>query len=313
MKTVWIDCDPGMDDGVALAFAASLKKELKILGISTTAGNQTIEKVTANALKLTEYLHMDVPVVPGVGKPLVFPLETGEKVHGESGLGTVVLPDSSRQPVKENWIIYMSRCIRESKEKITFVALGPMTNLALLLKLDPEIRNSIEEIIFMGGAAWGGNVTASAEFNIYVDPEAASIVLQSGIPAVMCGLDVTMKCGFTRRQIAKLCQIGGPVTRLCGELMGNFLNVPVYQVQPVIPVHDAVPFMYLVHPEIFGGEKLPVEVDCSAGMERGRTICDRRYLQDEEELSVKVLLKADGNAFQEYLIESLYEFDAEID
>lgn len=313
MRKIWIDCDPGVDDAVALSYLAANREQFAILGVSTVAGNQTIEKVTANALALTEFLNLDVPVVQGAEEPLVADLGTGAGVHGETGLGRHALPKSGRKPVSSSFSDYIAEMTAEwpKEERMTLVALGPLTNLAMLIKSKPQIRDRIEEIIFMGGAAWGGNVTASAEFNIYTDPEAAKIVLDAGIPAVMCGLDVTMKCGFTRRQISKLCQIGGRVSGLCGEWIAEFLSSPVYEVQPVLPVHDVVPIMYLLHPEIFGGEKLPVDVDCSMGLSRGRTICDRRYLLDEEELHVKVLLKADGNAFQEYLIESLYEMDAE--
>lgn len=311
MRKIWIDCDPGIDDGAALIFLAANKEKFEILGISTVAGNQTIEKVTENALNLIAFLHLDIPVVKGARKPLQSELVTRADIHGESGLGKINLPKGNRKLEEGPAVEYIYRRIMElpEEEKITYLSLGPLTNLAVLLQSYPQVKERLEEIIFMGGAAWGGNVTAAAEFNVYTDPEAASIVLNTGIPTVMCGLDVTKKCGLTRGQIAKLCQGGGTYGKLCGELMGQMIDVPVYQVQPVIPIHDAVPFMYMLHPEIFGGEKLPVEVDCSAGIGRGQTICDCRYLQDEEELSVKVLLKVDKNAFQEYFIESLFELD----
>jgi inosine-uridine nucleoside N-ribohydrolase len=313
MKKIWIDCDPGIDDAVALAFAAAHTKELKILGISTVAGNQTLEKVTGNAAVLLEYYGLSVPVAAGAESPLVGPLLTGEDAHGESGLGNAEVPNSSREPEQEKAWDFIYRVLIEQMEKVTFIATGPLTNLAMLFKLYPDCNEYLEEIVFMGGAAWGGNVTAAAEFNIYVDPEAAKIVLDAGVPTVMCGLDVTNQCGLTRRQIAKLCQTGGKICRLCGDMMGYSMNLPVHQILPVIPVHDAVPFMYLLHPEMFGGEKLPVDVDCSMGIGRGQTVCDRRYLLDEDDLHVKVLLKADGKAFQEYLIEGLFELDTKFE
>lgn len=311
MRKIWIDCDPGIDDAAAFIFAAAHKDKYEILGISTVNGNQTIDKVTANALDIVDLLKLDVDVVKGCDCPLSGSLVTGEKVHGETGLGTIVLPKSKKKPVTEPAADYIYKKIMSLPkcEKVTLIGMGPLTNFAVLFQNHPEIKERIEEIIFMGGAAWGGNVTASAEFNVYADPKAAKLVLESGVSTVMCGLDVTMKCGITKKQIAKLCQIGGPMSKLCGDLMGQFLSVPVYQTNPVMPVHDAVPFMYLIHPEIFGGEKLPVDVDCSFGIGRGQTICDRRYLQDEEDLHVKVLLKADSSAFQEYFIDSLFEMD----
>lgn len=314
MKKIWVDCDPGIDDGVALAYAAAHESELEILGISTVAGNQTLDKVTGNAISLMEFFNLSIPVSRGADGPITGPLMVGEDAHGESGLGNVAIPPGHQKPVEErawDFIYHVFKALPEG-EKVTFIATGPLTNLAMLLKLYPEVKDYLEEIIFMGGAAWGGNVTPAAEFNIYVDPTAAKIVLDAGVPTVMCGWDVTNKCGFTKKQIAKLCQTGGKVCRLCGDMLGFSMNLPVHQILSPIPVHDVVPFMYLLHPEIFGGEKLPVDVDCSMGIGRGQTVCDRRYLLDEEDLHVKVLLKADHLAFQEYLIESLFELDARL-
>ena len=158
----------------------------------------------------------------------------------------------------------------------------------------------------MGGAVAGGNVTASAEFNIYEDPESARIVFRSGIPVVMCGLDATEKCALTASQIEKMCQANNRIARFCGDMAGYSLaNGNKYRGK--VSIHDAVPFMYLTHPELFVAKKAVLDVECSDCASRGRTICDFRWWQHEESEENVVLMDADGARFQEYLIEAIYE------
>ena len=189
---------------------------------------------------------------------------------------------------------------------MTFIETAPMTNLALLLRVFPEVKDKIRRIVFMGGAVKGGNVTPAAEFNIYADPEAAKIVFEAGIPLVMCGLDATMKCNLTRNQIMKLCQSCNPVARACGDMAGYVLeNSSKYRC--VASIHDAVPFMYLLHPEFFKMEKAILDVDCSDGAGRGAMLCDFRWwLHDEEKIKDMILTDADTESFQQELFEAIY-------
>ncbi len=308
-RKIIIDCDPGIDDAVMLCLAAAYQEQLEILAVTTVAGNQTIDKVSGNALKIIDFLNLKVPVAKGMETHLMKPVNVAEEAHGEDGLGGVEIPEAVSETEKEHGVLYLHRILMEQKEKITLVVTGPCTNIAMLFRLFPQVKEKIDQIILMGGGVKCGNCTAAAEFNIYEDPEAAQIVFQSGIPIVMAGLDVTWQCGLTRKQIEKLCQMGGKVGRFCGDMAGYAFENSFNDLRKILPLHDAVTIMYLVHPEIFEGEKAFVQVDCSEGPSRGRTICDFRWWRFQEDPEIKVLLYADSQKFQELLIDAFYELD----
>lgn len=311
-RKIIIDCDPGVDDAIALAYAAANPDTFEVLAVTTFAGNQNIDIVTKNALDLTALFHLDVPVAKGMPEPLVSkPLHAGD-FHGKNGLGNCVIPSSDKKPEKEMAVFFLKDLLTQipEGEKVTLICTAPMTNIALLLKLFPEVKEKIREIIFMGGAAVCGNQTPSAEFNIYVDAEAAKIVFQSQIPLVMCGLDVTRKCVLTRAQILKMCQSGHKIARLCADMAGYTLENTSNKYRGVTSIHDVVPFMYLTHPEIFVTKKAVLDVECSDCASRGRTICDFNWWKyEEEDMKNLVLMDADSKRFQEYLIEALYELE----
>ena len=305
---VIMDCDPGIDDGIALAYAAAHQDEIELLAVTTFAGNQTIDKVTKNALELVDFYGLKVPVARGQERPLVKEVIHAEEFHGETGLGHCVLPETGTKAASDNAVFFIREILDDLPEgqQVTFIETAPMTNLALLLRVFPEVKDKIRRIVFMGGAVKGGNVTPAAEFNIYADPEAAKIVFEAGIPPVMCGLDATMKCNLTRNQIMKLCQSGNPVARACGDMAGYVLeNSSKYRC--VASIHDAVPFMYLLHPEFFKMEKAILDVDCSDGAGRGAMLCDFRWwLHDEEKIKDMILTDADTESFQQELFEAIY-------
>lgn len=313
-RKIIIDCDPGVDDALAIAYAAANLQAFDVLAITTVSGNQTIEKVTRNALALTDFYRLDVPVARGAAAPIIRkPVYAGE-VHGNTGLGYCQLPDGTKEPASENAVTYLYDVLMSlpEGETATLVPMGPMTNIALLFKTFPEVKARVREIVFMGGAAGGGNTTPAAEFNIYVDPEAAKVVFDSGIPLVMCGLDVTQKCALTKNQIMKFCQSNNEVAKACGDMVGfSFSTYNKYRGEASI--HDVVPLMYLLHPEYFRGEKAVLDVDCSDGPSRGSTICDLRWWRyDEAEMNAQVLLDADKEKFQEALISAVYELGERI-
>ena len=271
-------------------------------------GNNTIDKVTKNALELVDFYGLKVPVARGQERPLVKEVIHAEEFHGETGLGHCVLPETGTKAASDNAVFFIREILDDLPEgqQVTFIETAPMTNLALLLRVFPEVKDKIRRIVFMGGAVKGGNVTPAAEFNIYADPEAAKIVFEAGIPLVMCGLDATMKCNLTRNQIMKLCQSGNPVARACGDMAGYVLeNSSKYRCVAII--HDAVPFMYLLHPEFFKMEKAILDVDCSDGAGRGAMLCDFRWwLHDEEKIKDMILTDADTESFQQELFEAIY-------
>lgn len=306
-RNIIIDADPGVDDAVALALASAHLQELNIIALVTVAGNQSIDRVTNNALKLTTFLGLDeVPVAKGSNTPLVREPMDASNVHGSTGLGDTNLPETEKKLASEFGVCYMAEKIRElpEGEKVTLVPLGPLTNIALLLRVFPDVKEKIEEICLMGGAAVGGNVTTTGEFNMWADPEAAQMVFTSGLPIVMCGLDVTNRCGLKKEQVLKLYESKSPITHAYGEMLDFYFRSPVYQGSPLVAIHDAATITYLLHPEWFTARKMHVEVDCSEGRNRGMTVCEFREWSGGPK-TVDVLLDAKFDLISEFWMEVL--------
>ncbi|MCI8418254.1 MAG: nucleoside hydrolase [Lachnospiraceae bacterium] len=307
-QKIWIDCDPGIDDAVAITLASACQDQLEILGISTVAGNQTLERVTENARKLTSFLGISqVPVAKGANGPLVRIPKFAGYVHGKTGIGNYCLPETDKQVEKDHAVVVLARRLASLPpgEKVTLVPMGPLTNIALLLRVFPEVAEHIDKICLMGGAAVGGNVTPTGEFNIWADPEAAQIVFTCGLPIVMCGLDVTNLCGLTREQARSLKERVNPVTRMVGELVEFYFQSPVYQGRELAAIHDAVTITYLLHPDWFTGRDMRVEVDCSEERNRGMTVCDFRGDPGEKH-GVTVLLEVKAEQVREFWMEKLW-------
>ncbi|MDD2959579.1 MAG: nucleoside hydrolase [Lachnospiraceae bacterium] len=316
-KNILIDCDPGIDDAVAIALAIAHRDQLNICGITSVAGNQTQERVTGNALKLTVFLGAEeIPVAMGAKTPLLREIVPAGDIHGKGGLGYCELPAVEKTLASDNAVCFLREKIMAlpAEEKMTLVPTGPLTNIGLLLKVFPEVKERIDQIVLMGGAAVGGNVTATAEFNIWEDPEAAQMVYTSGIPIVMCGLDVTMACGLNREQVAALGRSNGRVQKAYSEMLNFYFDSPAYRNSDRVSIHDAATIMYLLHPEYFSGQWMSAMVDCSEGVNRGMTICDSRANQEEAyetgEKNVLVLQQVDQENFQRVLLEALTQFDA---
>ncbi|MBQ7757844.1 nucleoside hydrolase, partial [Anaerotignum sp.] len=210
---VIIDCDPGVDDTLALMLANQIEK-IDLLAITTVAGNAPIDYTFKNGRNVMDYIGANVPVYRGAEGPLMRELQTAAHIHGEDGMGGVVLPES-KQPVETEaaWdAIY--RLAKEHKGELVLIPVGPMTNIAIALAKYADLKDMIKYIVIMGGAAIGGNVTPCAEFNIYEDPEAAEMMFTSGIPVYMCGLDVTMEAYMSRAEIEKLMALGSKEAKL---------------------------------------------------------------------------------------------------
>jgi len=196
-RNVLIDCDPGVDDVMALLLALANQDKLNILGVTTVSGNQTLAKVTKNIRKLWTFLKVEIPIACGASKPIIKDPIHGGEIHGETGMDGWDFPEPVFQLESDNGIVFLKDKIMESKSKVTLVPTGPLTNIGLLFSVFPETKEKVELISLMGGSIFSGNRTPFAEFNIYADPEAAKIVFDSGIPIVMSGLEAPQAIGIS--------------------------------------------------------------------------------------------------------------------
>lgn len=269
-----MDCDPGHDDAIALILAFGSDK-IDLCAITTTAGNQTIEKTTKNALKIMTFLGARIPVAAGSAKPLFRELITAAKVHGESGLDGPVLPEPDYKVVPVHAVELMADTVRKNKDKTTIIATGALTNVALFFLTYPELKERIERISLMGGACWGGNWTPAAEFNILVDPEAAKIVFDSGIPITMSGLDVTHKAYITDIDRERFRGIGTRSSILVAELLDYFAKFHKENFEfKGSPLHDPCAVAWLIAPEIFTSRDCHVDIETKGKLTTGSTVVD---------------------------------------
>lgn len=311
-RNVLIDCDPGVDDVMALLLALANQDRLNILGVTTVSGNQTLAKVTRNLRKLWTFLRIEIPAACGASKPLIKdPLHGGE-IHGETGLDGWDFPPPVFQLETDNGIVFLKEKIMEAGGKVTLVPTGPLTNIGLLFSVFPETKERIELISLMGGSIFSGNRTPFAEFNIYADPEAAKIVFDSGIPIVMSGLEVTNKAAINDEEINGLINSEGPVSRMAGNLLQNYTNFHRSKGRTTYPLHDVVSVMYLLKPEIFEGRDYRVEIDTSAGGYRGRTAADTGELMRHDPPNAHVLMDVDRDRFMGRFFEALKKLDESV-
>ncbi|EPC3540860.1 pyrimidine-specific ribonucleoside hydrolase RihA [Aeromonas hydrophila] len=307
---VILDCDPGHDDAIALILALA-SPELKVLAVTTSAGNQTPDKTLNNALRILTLLGRDdIPVAAGAPKPLARELIIADNVHGESGLDGPTLPDPGFSPVAMTALELMAKCLRESPEPVTLVPTGPLTNIALLLAAHPELKSKIARIVLMGGAAGAGNWTPAAEFNIYVDPEAADMVFKSGLPITMCGLDVTHEAQVMDEDIARVRAITNPVAQCVAGLLDFFM---IYHRDPKwgfagAPLHDPCTIAWLLAPVLFHGVECRVDIETGGTHTSGMTVVDRYGLTGKA-ANALVLLGLDRAGFIDLLVTRLRAFD----
>lgn len=309
-RNIIIDCDPGIDDIIALSFAIANEDKLNIIGITTVAGNQSIEKVTANTLKLISFYNKDIKIAKGQKGPLIREKCVASKVHGENGMGDYQLPEPKIELYSDNAITFLRDAILNADDKVTLVPIGPLTNIALLIKTFPEVIEKIELLSIMGGSTDVGNYTPSAEFNVWADPEAARIVFNSSIPIVMSGLNVTHNTGLNREDVDNLLKSKGTVSHMCGEILDFYFRGDHVKNGKFTPIHDACSIMYLLHPEIYNYKHMDVTVDCSEGLNRGNTVADVRDWVEYDESYPKVLLEVDSDKFTKILLNELYNLDS---
>jgi pyrimidine-specific ribonucleoside hydrolase len=303
-----IDCDPGHDDALAITLALA-RPELQVLGITTIGGNSTLANTTRNALRVLALLgRPDVPVAAGPDQPLVRPLETAPQVHGVSGLDGADLPEPVSEPRPEGALEFLRATLAASPTPVTLIPVGPLTNIGLLLRTYPGIADKIGHISLMGGAMGAGNWTPAAEFNIWVDPEAARIVFRSGLPITMHGLDVTHKALMGLAEADRLDAVGTRVSRVFADLLRFFTKFHVEKYGTAdTPIHDAVAVAHVALPGLVTTRRYHVDVETTGDITRGRTVVDARG-QTGATPNVDVALDIDRAAFADLVIEAVASY-----
>ncbi|MGH9503999.1 MAG: nucleoside hydrolase [Terriglobales bacterium] len=270
---VIIDTDPGVDDALALLLAMR-SPELKIEGITPVAGNVPLELTLPNALRMVEISgRTDIPVAAGAKVPLLRRLVTAAYAHGENGLGGAVFPEPKIKPIAQPAAEFIRQIIRKYPGEVTLIPIGPLTNIATALKLDAELAAMVRGIVLMGGSLSGGNITPAAEFNIYVDPEAARIVFQSGIPITMVGLDATRKTSLTEDHVRTLEAAHNPVSQAAAKIGRNAINHNREQGFLVGPnMHDSLAVAAFLDPSILTFKDYYVDVETTGELTAGETL-----------------------------------------
>jgi pyrimidine-specific ribonucleoside hydrolase len=300
-----LDCDPGHDDALAL-IVGLVRPELDLLAVTTVAGNAGLAETTRNALRvLTLVGRTDVPVAAGAARPLLRPLQVASNVHGPSGLEGADLPEPAVGPRPEGAIELMRSTILATSEPVTIAAVGPLTNVALLLRTYPGLDERIASIRIMGGAITEGNTTASAEFNIWQDPEAARIVLDSGRPSTLMTLDVTHQALFGAADVARLDALGTRVGSVFADLLRYFSRFHAERYGwDGSPIHDAVAVAHLAVPDLVRTSDYRVDVETTSELTRGRTVVDLDGLTGRPP-NASVGLAIDRPRFIDLLVEAV--------
>jgi inosine-uridine nucleoside N-ribohydrolase len=270
---VIIDTDPGVDDALALLLAMS-SPELKIEGLTPVAGNVPLDLTLPNALRMVEVAgRTDIPVAAGARGPLLRRLVTAQYAHGENGLGGAVFPEPKLKPIADVAAAFIRETVRKHPGEVTLIAIGPLTNVATALNSDPELAGMIRSLVMMGGSLSGGNITPAAEFNVYVDPEAARIVFQSGIPVTMVGLDVTRKTSLTEEHVRTLEGAHNPISQGAAKVARNALDHHREQGFLVGPnMHDSLAVAAFLDPSLLTWRDFYVDVETSGELTAGETV-----------------------------------------
>jgi purine nucleosidase len=299
-----LDCDPGHDDALAIMLALA-SPELEVLGLTTTYGNVGLENTTRNALKIRELCGSSVPVFAGAPLPLVRSRISAEYVHGRSGLDGPALPEPTRPLETTRGVDFIIDTVLTHPGEVTLCPVGPMTNVALAMRLEPKIIPAIKEIVLMGGSTTMGNWSPAAEFNILCDPHAARVLFESGCPITMFGLNVTHQALALPQHIAAIRANGNRTSLVAAELLEFFKLA--YQKRygyegPAL--HDPCVIAYLLEPELFKLERMHVAVDTTEGPSFGRTVCDLYHVLGLEP-NANVAIKVDADAYFDLIAKRL--------
>ena len=303
-----IDSDPGLDDALAIGLAAA-SPEIDLLAVTTVGGNADVTRCTDNALRLLHaFGRDDVPVAEGAAGALLGSVVRATEVHGESGIGTTVLDPAPATARSEGAVALIARILAEHPEPVAIAPIGPLTNIALVLRLYPDLASKISHLCLMGGSIGEGNTTASAEFNIIADPEAADVVFRSGVPITMIGLDVTHQALLDRDSAAELRALGAVSATVAADLTDYALDRNMeWSGSATTAIHDAVAVAHLMVEDLVAVAPYYVAVDTTSGPARGRTVCDGlpyRLRRDGRAPNADVGIVIDRGRFERLLIDA---------
>ena len=310
VRSVILDCDPGLDDAFAILLALASRADINLLGITTVAGNVGLHHTTKNALSICELVGIrNVPVFAGCARAIMGRGSRAPEIHGEDGVGGAELPAPQFELQSQHGVDFIiETCLNAKDGEITICPIGPMTNIALAIIKEPGIIPKIKEIVFMGGAAFNiGNITPYAEFNIHADPHAGEVVLQSGVPCVMFGLDVTHQAVITDDRLHEISHIGGDIGPVLAHMLAYYARATKKaggeKANGVL--HDPCVIAYLIDPSIFKGEDHFVSVETQAGHnEIGNTVVDESGTSANPR-NVKIITDMDAERFYDLLIERI--------
>jgi purine nucleosidase len=305
-KRILFDTDPGIDDACAILLAIA-SPEVSVEGLSVVHGNCSLAQATTNALSILELANADhIPVARGCELPLVQPSLLAPETHGETGLGYARLSAPRAKPIGQHAVDFLIEKILAAPGEITLVAIGPLTNVALAIRQEPRIVESLRELIIMGGALrYEGNTTALGEFNTYVDPHAAHIVYHAGIPATLVPLDVTYQCILTPGDVSRLLHTDSPVTRFVADSTRFYMEFhDEYQKIEGCVINDPLALALTFAPELCTYEELHVDVDLSGGISMGKTVADF-YNYGKRHANMKVALGVRARDFMELFLERM--------
>jgi len=307
-RKIIIDTDPGQDDAVAIFLALASPAELEVLGIVGVAGNVPLHLSTTNALKIVEVSgKLDTPVYAGCERPMVHKLVTAEHVHGKTGLDGPTLPAPTLELRAQHGVDFIIETLRnEPAGTVTLCALGPLTDLAMAFVRAPDIVPRVQEIVLMGGGCFeGGNITPAAEFNIYVDPEAADVVFHSGVPITMIPLDVSHMMLTTKERVERFRALGNRTGVVTAEMLDFFERFDVAKYGwDGGPLHDPCVIAYLLKPSLFKGRHVNVAIETHGELTRGMTVVDYWGVTGRAK-NTNFLRSGDSDGFYDLLVERL--------
>jgi purine nucleosidase len=311
-QPIIIDCDPGVDDAIAILLAGVAPEQLDILGITTVAGNVPLTYTARNALRICELANRrEIPVYAGCPRPLLRSLQTATHVHGATGLQGATLPEPGAGLQAQHGVNFLIETLMAASAPITLVTLGPLTNLAVALIQQPQIRDRIKRLVAMGGAITHGNITPSAEFNLYVDPHAAQVVFEAGLPLTLITLETTHQVLTTPAHLETLRQMGSAVTTAAADMLTHYGHPDTerYGIAGA-PLHDPCVIAYLLNPDLFRLRPAHIQIETTGIHTLGRTVVDW-WPSAETPANAQVVVEVDGDGVYELILDYLQRYGSE--